>query len=271
MKNDNLPLHVVAILATYNEERFIAGCLENLIRQGVDIYLIDNSSTDHTVDIASQYLGRGLINIENFPRSDQYSWRPILERKEQLAATLAADWFIHLDADEMRLPPRSDLTLAGALAQAENQGYNAVNFMEFTFVPTRQSPDHDHPNFQTTMRRYYPFLPSFPHRLNAWQSQPKPIELAWSGGHQVRFQGLRMYPVSFPMRHYLFLSVPHAIRKYVQQSYDPAEIANGWHRARAQLRAENIMLQDEEELLPYFSDDQLDPAKPLKNHPLFAA
>jgi hypothetical protein len=72
------------------------------------------------------------------------------------------------------------------------------------------------------------------------------------------------------MRHYLFLSVPHAIRKYIQQSYDPAEIATGWHQARAQLPAENIRLQDEEELLPYFSDEQLDPAKPLKKHPLFA-
>ena len=263
-------MRVIALLAAYNEERFIGPCLEHLIRQEVEVYLIDNESQDRTIAIAEHYRGRGLIDIETLPRRGLYSWRPILERKEQLAATLAANWFIHLDADEIRLPPRSDITLARALAQAENQGYNAVNFMEFTFVPTRQSPNHDHANFQTTMRRYYPFLPSFPHRLNAWQSQPEPIELAWSGGHQVRFQGLRMYPISFPMRHYLFLSVPHAIRKYIQQSYDPAEIATGWHRARAQLPAENIRLQDEEELLPYFSDEQLDPAKPLKKHPLFA-
>jgi hypothetical protein len=43
-------MRVVAILAAYNEERFIAGCLEHLIEQGVDAYLIDNESTDRTVD-----------------------------------------------------------------------------------------------------------------------------------------------------------------------------------------------------------------------------
>ena len=52
-------MRVVAILATYNEERFIAPCLENLFRQGIQAYLIDNDSRDQTVAIARRYLGRG--------------------------------------------------------------------------------------------------------------------------------------------------------------------------------------------------------------------
>jgi GT2 family glycosyltransferase len=85
-------VRVVAILATHNEERFIAGCLEHLIGQGVEVYLIDNCSTDRTVEIAGRYLGRGLIDIETFPRAEGvYKWRSILERKEQLATTLEAD------------------------------------------------------------------------------------------------------------------------------------------------------------------------------------
>ena len=70
---------VVALLATYNEERFVAGCLEHLFQQHVEVYLIDNCSSDQTVAIASRYLGRGLIGIETFPRTGMYSWRPILE------------------------------------------------------------------------------------------------------------------------------------------------------------------------------------------------
>ena len=34
---------------------------------------------------------------------------------------------------------------------------------------------------------YYPFLPSFPHRLNAWKKQPLKVDLASSGGHRVDF------------------------------------------------------------------------------------
>jgi len=256
----------VAILATYNEERFISVCLENLFRQGVEVYLCDNESTDRTISIAERYRGHGLVGIETFPRLGMYSWRPILERKEQLAATLDADWFMHVDADEIHLPPHSNDTLAKAFAEVEAQGFNAVNFMEFTFIPTRESPNHDRPDFQKTMLWYYPFLPSFPHRLNAWKKQPNPVELVWSGGHLVRFPGLRMASQSFLMRHYLFLSVPHAIHKFVNRRYDPAEIESGWHGWRAKLKPEMINLPSEADLRSYISDDKLDSSHPRTVH-----
>lgn len=248
-------MRVIAILATYNEERFITDCLEHLFGQGVEAYLIDNCSTDRTVTIAQRYLNRGLIGIETFPRAGMFSSRPILKRKEQLASTLEGDWFMHVDADEIRLPPRSNLTLAQALAEVDAQGYNAVNFMEFTFIPKQESPDHDQPNFQQTMRWYYPFLPWFPHRLNAWKRQSDPVELSWSGGHCGRFPELCMYPESFRMRHYLFLSVPHAIHKYVEGRYDPEEVAARWYGWRAKSRPEMFKLPTQRELRSYITDD----------------
>lgn len=263
-KRDSVRL--VAILATYNEERFIAGCLEHLFEQGVEVYLIDNSSTDRTVEIAERYLKRGLIGIEELPRAGVFDLSAQLARKEQLVATLEADWFMHLDTDEIRLPPRSGRALAQAFAEVEEQGYNAVNFLEFAFVPTREAPDHDHPDFQRTMRWYYPFLPTFPHRLNAWKRQPEGVNLVQSGGHKIRFPGLRMYPESFKMRHYPFLSVPHFISKYVDKSYDPAELQRGWHSWRDRLVAEKIELPSQGELCIYTSDDELDPSDPRTRH-----
>ncbi len=261
-------MRVVALLAIYNEERFIAGCLEHLIGQGVEVYLIDNQSTDASLTIAEQYRGRGLIDIETLPRTGGvFSLVTQLKRKEQLAATLDADWFMHVDADEIRLPLRSGMTLAQAFADVESQGFNAVNFMEFTFIPTREAPDHDHPDFQRTMRWYYPYSPRYPHRLSAWKRQTEPVELSWSGGHRVRFPDLRMYPEAFPMRHYLFLSVPHALEKFVYRRYDPVEIERlGWHRARASIDPSNIQLPAESELRTYTSDDELDASRPLTRH-----
>ena len=253
---------VVAILATRNEERFIEACLENLFKQEIEVYMLDNGSTDKTVKIAQRYLGRGLIGIEAVPDVGVSCIRERLERKERLAATLNADWFMHVDADEIHLPPRSDKTLKQAVQEVEAQGYNAVNFFEFTFIPIQEAPDHDHPDFQKTMRWYYPFLPSFFHRLNAWKRQPGPVQLAWSGGHKVRFPGLRMCPEPFPMRHYLFLSIPHAIRKWVNRRYDPAELELGMHRWRAKLKPEMLKLLTKEKLRTYVSDDQLDSSRP---------
>jgi len=263
-------MRVVALLATHNEERFTGGCIEHLARHGVETYLIDNESTDATVAIAERFQGRGLAGIETLAH-DEVSWLGLqLNRKAELAATIDADWFVHVDADEIRLPPHSGHTLAEAVAEVDELGYNAVNFLELTFVPTREHPDHDHPRFQETMRWYYPFLPHFPNRLNAWKRQEHPVDLRSEGGHHVDFPGLRLYPESFPMRHYLHLSVEHAIRKYAKRAYDPAELAAGWHRRRAAFRGDDILLIPESELREYVSDDLLDVSNPRTEHPLFA-
>lgn len=262
-------MRVVAILAAHNEQRFIGHCLEQFHHHGVDTYLIDNDSTDATAEIAERHLGRGLIEIERVPRHGIYSWKPILARKAAIAAELDTDWLIHADPDEVRLPPAGDDTLAAALARADEDGFNAVNFQEFTFLPTVEEPDHDHPGFPETMRRYYPFLPSFPHRLNAWKQTGGPVDLAQSGGHRVEFAGLRMHPQSFPMRHYLFLSREHGVEKYAARTYDPAEVASGLHRARAAMLPEDIRLPRSAELRPYRGDALLDASEPLTSHPCF--
>jgi hypothetical protein len=263
-------VRIIALLAAYNEQRFIVGCLEHFVRHGIDAYLLDNESTDDTVDLARPFLGRGLVGIETMPRGGLYPWSRILERKAALAAELDADWFMHADPDEIRLPPLADETLADAIARADAAGFNAVNFFEYTFVPTRQAPDHDHPDYLRTMRRYYPFSPVFPNQLKAWRRQRVAVDLVSSGGHRVDFPGLKMFPTPFPMRHYLFLSVEHAVRKYVQRSWDPDELAMGWHRIRSRLRAPDIVLQDESMLRVHTVDAALDASDPLTVHPLFA-
>jgi glycosyltransferase involved in cell wall biosynthesis len=258
-------MRIIALIAAYNERRYIAQCLEHLIAQGLDVYLIDNGSTDETVAIAERYRGRGLIGIETFPRGETYSWRAIVRRKEALAATLDADWFLHLDVDEIRLAPHPGQTLAQFFADADARNYNAVNFMEFTFVPVREHPDHDHPHYMQTMRHYYPFAPTFPHRLNAWKRQRERVNLAWSGGHVVRFPGLRACPQSGKMRHYLFLSVEHFLSKY-QRNYDPHDLQKGWHGWRARIDASRIALPAAATLRTWTTDDALDPSEPRATH-----
>lgn len=257
-------MRVVALLATYNERRFIGPCLEHLHAQGVEAYLIDNESTDETVEIAEGHLGRGLIGIERFPRDGLFRWRGLLERKEALSRELEADWFIHHDADEFRLAGRG--TLAEAIERADREGFNAVNFIEFTFVPTRESPDHDHPEFPRTLRTYYPFRPIECHQVNAWKAGPaEDLGLARSGGHGLDFPGIRIHPEPLPMKHYLFLSPAHAVEKYVRREHDPEEIASGWHGWRARVTEEDIELPSQSELRV---DDggPLDPSEPRRRH-----
>jgi glycosyltransferase involved in cell wall biosynthesis len=259
-------MRIIALIAAYNEARFIGGCLDHLRDQGIDAYLCDNGSQDETVAIASAHLGRGLLGIEQVPRDGVYRWRGLLTRKEELASELGGDWFLHLDADEIPLPPPGSATLRDALVVADSQGFNAVAFDELTFVPTRESPDHDHPGFRETMLWYYPFASGPQHLLRAWKRQVDPVDLVSTGGHEVGFPGRRCYPERFRLRHYLFLSREHARSKYELRRYDPEELRQGWHGWRPSLLVDRLRLPSQSELRLAHGDDDLDPSAPRSEH-----
>lgn len=263
-------MKIAAILATYNEERFVANCVRNLVTQGVSIYLIDNESTDATIRRVRETAGSALLGVESFPRHGIYSWQPILERKEQIANRIEADWLMHVDADEIHLPPVGSPTFAHAFHEAEEAGHNAANFTEFTFIPVVESPNHDRGNYLDTMRWYYPFKSAEMHLMRAWKRQPVNVEFAWSGGHQVRFPGLHVDPRCFRIKHYMFVSVDQLVEKYVQRRYDEREVRNGWHGWRATLRREKISLPRASQLRRTISDDGLDASDPRTTHYLAA-
>lgn len=275
-------MRIVAILTSYNEERFIGHVLEHYLKNGIEVYLLDNESTDNTVDIAQQYLDKNLIKIESVPRHGEKEWSKLLTLKCHLAENLGADWYIHADPDEFRVSCKSEQTLYEAILDVDRQGYNAINFMEFTFVPTREEPDHDHPAFLQTMKHYYPFLPNYPNRLNAWKQPPRhnnPLKKAWkvakrksldkpivdlssSGGHKVRFKGLNQFPLDFKMRHYIALSEEHMFRKYVKVNYRSAHPGN-W---RGDASEDSFTLPSNEQLSFYTTDDALNAENPRKRH-----
>ena len=259
-------MRIIGILAAHNEELFIESCLKHHLDQGIELYLVDNESTDGTVTIAQKYLGQGLVGIESLPRRGVFDWSAVLRRKQELASTLDADWFMHLDADEMRLPPEAGQTLAQAIETVDQARYNAVNFLEFTFIPTLESPDHAHPHFKETMRWYYPFLPRLLHRVNAWKKQPAPVDLVKYGGHFVKFPQQFIYPVSFHMRHYQFLSVAHAEIKYAHRRYSLRELAQGKHGWREQLDTTKIRLPSRYQLNEVKNDSELDFSHPRSIH-----
>ena len=261
-------LRIVAVLTTRNEQRFIAACLENLFRQGMEVYLCDNGSTDRTVEIATAHFGAGLIGIEHIPHDGTYRWENLLRRKEALFRELDADWLMHVDADEILLPPPGHATIASAIGVADSLGFEAVEFAEFTFVPTHEAPEHDHADFVRTLRTYYPFRPRSPHCVRAYRKQDAPMEIAWSGGHLVRFPHQpRLYPEPFRMKHYLFLSQAHAAQKYPGRKYDEDEVNHrGWHGWRPRLRSEHIVLPSVTDVRTTWCDDDLDSTNPWTKH-----
>jgi hypothetical protein len=221
---NNTPFRVIALVSAYNEEDIIYHVIGALIQDGIEVYLINHNSDDNTVREASKWLNRGLIHIENFPEDagyperneTKYIWSDILRRKEELALELEADWFIHHDADEFRESPWLGLSLREAIEAVEKMRYSAIDFELFNFRPVDNNfiPGEDVRQYL----KYYDEGGEFDKvQVKAWKKQNNKIDLITSGGHEAKFEGRRVMPIKFILRHYPIRSQQHGIRKVFKE------------------------------------------------------
>lgn len=264
-------MRIVALLTLRNEALYLQTCLENLISQGLEVIVIDNGSTDQSVAIATAFLGAGVISVEHYPYPGYYDWKGILDHKMALAGEIEADWLMHCDADEIRQAPAPFLSLKQGVEEADRTGFNAINFDEFVFLPTSVEERYEGADYPELMRSYYYFSPSPLRRVNLWKKTANPVDIASSGGHSADFEGRRVFPESFVLRHYIALSHQHAVDKYTKaRVYSKMEIESlGWHRARANLQDWEIVLPIPDQMQTLV-DQEFDRSKPMRKHLLFS-
>ena len=264
-------MRVVALLAVRNEERYLERCLEHLYRQEIETCLIDNGSTDRTLEIARSFLDRGVMRIEHLPFTGVFELEPQLLCKERLAAEIEADWFIHHDADEIRQAPKPYATLREGIEAVDYSEYNAIDFDEFVFLPTTNDESFEGCDYVEEMRYYYYFEPDSPdrYRINAWKKNSK-VDLHSFAGHKIIFPGLRVYPNPFIMRHYIVLIRAHAIEKYERRAFSEHELAKSWFSDQVTFRADALSFPSKDHLKKLGAAGGFDKSEPWKSHPLFS-
>lgn len=83
------------VLATFNEEKNLADCLDSVKDIASEIVVVDGKSSDRTVKIAKKYGARVKITTN----------KPIFHINKQMAIDMATkDWILQLDADERVTP-----------------------------------------------------------------------------------------------------------------------------------------------------------------------
>lgn len=229
------PFRVVAIVAAFNEEDIVGQTVRALIDDGIDVYFLDNHSTDGTRAEVERWLGHGVLAIETFPAdgrdASRFQWERILKRKEELAAALDADWFIHHDADEFRESPWTGVNLREGIRRVDAAGYNAIDFKLFNFWPS--ASDVEGPADIRERQRFFQRGEVFNHvQIKCWKKTAASVVISESGGHSAEFDGRRVFPIRFLLRHYPIRSQAHAERKILAERkprFEASERARGWH------------------------------------------
>jgi glycosyltransferase involved in cell wall biosynthesis len=249
---------VAAVIPTYNEADVIAHTLGYLLDDGVGVYVVDNWSTDGTPEIArrvGQQRG-GLLGLERFPPegpSPRYDLRRILGRVEELGTQLDADWLVLHDADERRRSPWPGVGLRDALFHVDECGFTCVDHITLTFWPTDGSNSHYGRRDVEQVLRYFEFSdhPGHFHQRRAWKNLGQRVSLAASAGHDVQFDGRRVYPYRFLLKHYPIRSQAHGERKVFGERvprWNATERSFGWHAQYDQVGARSRFVRHPSEL-----------------------
>lgn len=169
-----------------------------------------------------------------------YSQTQQLEAKQKIYQKIKHDWVIHHDADEILEDFRPNHTLRDAIQEADEGGYNALNFDEFVFLP---KPDADifNNNYYTENLQYYFFEPHN-NRLNRAWRRDKIFNNVLSGGHNLSGEDISFFPANHILRHYIVLSYEHAKLKYLHRSFSQQDLMKGWHWNRRNFTADNLTL-----------------------------
>lgn len=257
--NHSKPVSVVAIMTAFNEDDIIEHSLQHLISQGIDVYLIDNWSTDRTFEKASHFLGKGVIGIEKFPSdgpSQYYQWGELLKRVVSIASTLSHDWIIHHDADEMRYGPFRNISLKQSFQIVDVLGYTAVDHCLLNFHPIDNGYTSD-----ISPENYFRFFTfgasTDAPQIKAWKNQNSSVQLAISGGHFVHFEGIRVFPFQFMIKHYRIRSDEHGRKKVFQDRksrWDPTERQKGWHVQYDDIQESTSFIKSPEQCILFDSE-----------------
>ena len=259
-------ISIGAVLAVRDEAARIETVVGYLLDQEIDVAVIDHGSTDGTRDVLADFARDGAVSVTDLPYDGVFSLRRQMAAKVQVVTSMANDWLVHQDADEVLHGSADGQDLRTLIEEADQRAHDAVNFEEFVFVPAA-GEEHYPGEYQSTMLRYYFFAPS-EWRLVRAVRRHLFDDLAAHFGHRVTQAGVSHSAEQGVLRHYICLGSDDLREKYRTRRYADDEVAAGAHFNRLRLQREGcgLPMADRLELLPEADSHRFSRRRPVDQH-----
>lgn len=204
------------ILFCYNEEHILEYTLPYYLRQGIDLVIFDNESTDSSMRIVEalqkgreQYGGRILEVL--MIKTEGYEWRNILRFAcDYMHQKLSRyEWILLIDADSFYHSPVEGMTLLEFMDFNKKEHYNILDGTVREFLPTEK----DDPAIRSPLERLKYFKIYDAGRQHKIFLYHRSIDFYTEWGHVCLRDRPRVGIVKFWYHHYPWVSYEHGLKK----------------------------------------------------------
>ena len=254
-----MPLRITCVVCARNELAHLRILIPHLMRQNIEIVVIDNDSTDGTLDWIRSADEAGRIEFRHLPWEGAFDLTAQLAVKGAVVASLHSDWVIHQDADEILQGPTSWDGLRRCVEEADQAGFNVLNFDELVMLPL--DPDLEDP--YSNNRLFYFFEPRPLRLMRAWR-RTAGLNNEHAGGHVLTGGNIYVSPVRPLLKHFIVRSQAHARQKYLARIFAVRDLEKGWHGNRIGLTEAVLKLPVDDARLTLLPEPQSTP-NPMPN------
>ena len=250
-------VRVLAVIHFYNEADIIGSTIQYLLDQDVDLYLVDNWSSDGSYEIAEDFQRKyhDRIYLERFPaegRSDDFVLYDQLNRTEEISYEVDYDWFIHYDADEIRISPWKDVSLRDAISYIDFLGYNGIEntVIDFRMVDMKDSIYPDGKYFDFRYKQYWI------NHLKTWKKTDE-VDLKSTGGHYAHYKHPKIFPLHILNKHYPIRNLEQARKKVFidrKPRFAKEKKQRGWHGHYDKINQTEDFIYSKEDLFEWDED-----------------
>ncbi len=228
-------MRIDAVIPTFNEEDIIEHTIRYLRSQHIQVTVLDNESTDRTVEIAKD-LG---VSVRTFSSQGLFDELLLQQNLKTLIDSLDTDWVIKNDADEYMESPYAGVSLREGIEMVARAGKLCIGVTTFLFYPMSHEPPHI-PG--TDVRAYYDYFkvwdkvdrwdPSVhPDHNQMWKTPiyNKRAGVYMTDPHQVAVPGSlqdALFPDLFILRHYPYRDPQRTYQRLIRERRDRLSKAN---------------------------------------------
>jgi hypothetical protein len=201
--------------------------INNLLQQKVEVTLLDDNSTNDSLDFIyeSNVLNNSkIIQIENF---DFYNWTFILDKIDKESSNSSFKYIIRNDADECLRSPIDNYSLRQFLYFVYLCKFEKVD----SVVVNLHSKSGELNKFEDATHFTFPNTRDYESVLRAWRNDQKLVNLSALGGHDLPDKSKEFFPLKITLFHAPFRNDNQVRTKLESRITRGAKeyLEKGWH------------------------------------------